>query len=136
MSKCSMISKRRLWSALALFVVGGLMSTASEEAAAEESLVYVGTYTSGASAGIYVFRFNSETGSTTGAMLAAETDNPSFVAIHPNGEWLYAVNELGVFEGESAGALSSFGINRDGLGLKVGFGQPLPLAGQEQAEAL
>ena len=48
---------------------------------------------------------------------AAETENPSFVAIHPNGEWLYAVNEVGDYEGESAGALSAYTINSKTGGL-------------------
>src|SRR5690606_29462758 len=44
--------------------------------------------------------------------LAAGTANPSFVALHPGGTFLYAVNELGEFEGEKSGAVTSFAIDR------------------------
>lgn len=58
-------------------------------------LMYVGTYTgsSGKSKGIYAFRFDSATGKAMPLGLAAETANPSFVAIHPNRKYLYAVGE-------------------------------------------
>lgn len=108
-----MSSKLRTWRAAAALALG----VVAQSAAAQDYFVYVGTYTRGMSAGIYVFRFNDETGATTGAMLAAETDNPSFVAIHPDGNWLYAVNEVGDYAGESAGAVSSFTINRETGGL-------------------
>ena len=53
--------------------------------------VYVGTYTDGTSRGIYRFTFDPATGATTEPVLAAETKNPSFLALHPNGRFLYAV---------------------------------------------
>ena len=55
--------------------------------------MYVGTYTDGASKGIYTFRFDPSTGKATEPSLAAETSNPSFLALHPNGRFLYAANE-------------------------------------------
>src|SRR5256714_14258366 len=39
--------------------------------------------------------------------------NPSFLAIHPNGRVLYAVNELEKYKGKPTGAVSAFGIARD-----------------------
>jgi 6-phosphogluconolactonase len=44
-------------------------------------------------------------------VLAAETNNPSFLAIHPNHRFLYAVGELGRFQGKNSGAISSFAID-------------------------
>lgn len=55
--------------------------------------VYMGTYTNGQSKGIYQCEFNAVDGSLTSATLAAETSSPSFLAIHPNNRFLYAVNE-------------------------------------------
>jgi 6-phosphogluconolactonase len=60
---------------------------------AQDRIVYVGTYTSGASKGIYAFRFNSSTGKMTEPTLAAENSNPAFLVAHPNGKFLYAANE-------------------------------------------
>jgi len=57
--------------------------------------MYTGTYTSGASKGIYVSRYQPQKGRVTKPVLAADTGNPSFLTIHPNHKWLYTVNENG-----------------------------------------
>jgi 6-phosphogluconolactonase len=78
-------------------------------------LVYVGTYTMEAgspSKGIYAYRFNSDTGELVPIGLAAETTNPSFLAVHPNHRFLYAVNETGNYQGQKSGAVSAFAIDR------------------------
>ncbi len=81
--------------------------------AADEFLVYFGTYTSGESRGIYAYRFEGASGKLTSLGLAAESENPSFLAIHPNGRYLYSVSELSGDGGETAGAVSSFTINKE-----------------------
>jgi 6-phosphogluconolactonase len=63
-------------------------------AAPREYFMYVGAYTFKGGKGIYAYRFNSETGKLTPMGLAAETVNPSFLAIHPNRRFLYAANEF------------------------------------------
>lgn len=55
--------------------------------------VYLGTYTDGGSQGIYTCEFDLKDGSLTPVKLAAETINPTFLAFHPTGKYLYAVNE-------------------------------------------
>ena len=37
--------------------------------------------------------------------------DPSFLAVHPNGKYLYAVNEIGNFNGGTSGAVSAFAID-------------------------
>jgi 6-phosphogluconolactonase len=76
-----------------------------------EVRVYFGTYTGAESKGIYVGQFDSATGAITSVKLAAETKNPSFLAIHPNRQYLYAVGELGSFAGKRGGAVSAFRID-------------------------
>lgn len=71
-----------------------------------EWIVYVGTYTRPPSKGIYAYRFNAATGVLTSLGLAAEASNPSFLAVHPNERFLYAVGE------DSKGSVSSFAIDR------------------------
>ena len=78
---------------------------------AEEYLVYVGTYTGQKSKGIYAYRFNARTGSVAALGVAGETVNPSFLAIHPNQKYLYAVNEVGDFAGGHTGAVSAFALD-------------------------
>ncbi|MEK6236538.1 MAG: lactonase family protein, partial [Planctomycetales bacterium] len=73
---------------------------------------YVGTYSRGESKGIYLYHLDMKSGRFTPAGLAAESANPSFVAIHPNGRLLYAVNETGDFGGEKSGAVSAFSVDQ------------------------
>ena len=58
----------------------------------KEFLVYVGTYTSGESEGIYTYRLNMETGELFQQTTTGTIENPSFLALHQNGEYLYAVS--------------------------------------------
>jgi 6-phosphogluconolactonase len=73
--------------------------------------VYVGTYTDGTSRGIYRLTFDAATGTMSEPVLAVETKNPSFLALHPNGRFLYAVGEISSFEGQKTGAVSAFAID-------------------------
>ncbi|MFC6964262.1 lactonase family protein [Halocatena marina] len=57
------------------------------------SLAFVGTYTNNESEGIYGYRLNSEAGEFEALGTTMVGDNPSFLTIHPSGEFLYAVNE-------------------------------------------
>jgi 6-phosphogluconolactonase len=71
----------------------------------------VGTYTGGESRGIHRFELHPATGAWTDPILAGESENPSFLVLHPNGRVLYAVNELGAFAGATMGAVSAFAID-------------------------
>jgi 6-phosphogluconolactonase len=75
--------------------------------------IYIGTYTEDGSKskGIYAYRFDPAAQEITAIGLVAETINPSFLAIHPNHRFLYAVNEVGKYKGQSSGAISAFAID-------------------------
>ena len=53
--------------------------------AAETITVFFGTYTGGQSKGIYKCHFDLDSGVLSDLQVAAETVNPSFLAIHPTG---------------------------------------------------
>ena len=75
-------------------------------------LVYVGTYTNKTeSKGIYAYSFDPGTGKLSSLGVAAESEDPSFLALHPSGKYLYAVNETDHFGGQKSGALSAFSID-------------------------
>tara|TARA_B100000700_G_scaffold5613_2_gene6137 strand:+ start:3530 stop:4711 length:1182 start_codon:yes stop_codon:yes gene_type:complete len=74
-------------------------------------LVYIGTYTGPESEGIYTFEFDRKSGKLTSVNQPAKTSNPSFVAVHPSGDFLYAVNEDAEFNGEKGGGITSFSID-------------------------
>ena len=86
----------------------------SNEAQMDGDLIYVGTYTdAGRSDGIYLIRMDRPSGQLRRVGSIAAGANPSFLAIHPNGRVLYAVNELEKYNGRATGAVSSFAIARD-----------------------
>lgn len=80
---------------------------------AEQFHVYFGTYTGAKSKGIYVSRFDTVTGKLSEAQLAAETRNPSFLAVHPSERFLYAVGEVNESQGKPSGAVSAFSLNAE-----------------------
>lgn len=86
---------------------------ASASAASEgKYLFYVGTYTEGTqSKGIYAYRYDAASRQITALGLAAETTNPSFLAIDPTGRFLYAVNEIQNYKGPNSGGVSAFAID-------------------------
>jgi len=75
-------------------------------------IIYVGTYTGPKSQGIYGYRFVASTGQLTPLGLVAETTNPSFLAVDPSRRFLYAVNEVGEYQGQKSGGVSAFSIDR------------------------
>lgn len=78
----------------------------------KELLLYVGTYTSKGSEGIYVYRFDAETGSLSKIHTVKSVVEPSFLTIDKSRKFLYAVNETEDYEGKKSGAVSAFAIDR------------------------
>jgi 6-phosphogluconolactonase len=75
-------------------------------------LVFVGTYTNKtASKGIYAYRFDPGIGKLSPLGVAAESEDPSFLAVHASGKYLYAVNEIDHFGAQKSGAVSAFSID-------------------------
>jgi 6-phosphogluconolactonase len=94
-------------------------------------MAYIGTYTrrearvlGGNSEGIYVYRFDPATGGLDYSSKIAGVDNPSFLALHPQGRYLYAVNEVDDFGGQPTGAVSSFAVDPASGGLTFLNQQP------------
>ena len=95
--------------------VGVLCLMLAMPAAAQDDLrVYFGTYTRGESEGIYLSQLDTKSGKLTDAELVAKTENPSFLALHPSGKFLVAVNEVAEFQGQPGGGLTTFAIGPQG----------------------
>ncbi len=88
-----------------------LLASFAATSSAAEHWVYVGTYTRGDSDGIYVARFDDETGELGEPKLAAKAVNPSFLGVHPNGRFLYAVGEISNFGGTKEGGVTAFSLD-------------------------
>jgi len=88
----------------------GVMATVSLPTSAsvnQDRLLWVGTYTSGKSEGIYIYGM-----SATGALHqigSVKSSNPSFLVVNP-GRFLYAVNEVSELDGKHTGGVSAFAI--------------------------
>lgn len=86
-----------------------LLALGATAALAADAPFYLGTYTKpDASKGIYRCVLDTETGKLTPPALVAETPNPTFLAIHPRGTFLYAANET------DPGEVSAYAIAADG----------------------
>src|SRR5262249_25070941 len=77
-----------------------------------QRILYVGTYTSGKSEGIYIFTFNESTGELVYSNTIKGVTEPSFLAIDGKDRFLYSVNETTEFKGKPTGALSAFSLDR------------------------
>jgi 6-phosphogluconolactonase len=91
----------------------GSAAPAGEPAAAvgDPMLVYVGTFTGPNQAqGISVYRMDGASGALT-PLFAIPADNPSFLALHPQQRYLYAVNSVNDYEGRRSGAVSAYAVD-------------------------
>jgi 6-phosphogluconolactonase len=83
-----------------------------EHVLSQENFLLVGTYTSGNSEGIYVYKFNSKTADAR-LTSSIKTSNPSFLAISPNQKYVYAVNEnADSTQHTITGFVSAFSFNK------------------------
>lgn len=74
--------------------------------------VYMGTYTSGKSEGIYLYELTSS-GALEFLSVASGISNPSYLAIAPQKRYLYAVSEVGASSGKPGGGVSAFSIDQE-----------------------
>jgi 6-phosphogluconolactonase len=95
-----------------ILVIAIATASAAKDSPKNKYLLFVGTYTERESKGIYSFRFDAASFELTSLGAAAETANPSFLAIDPRRHFLYAVNEVQTYKGANSGRVSAFAINQ------------------------
>jgi len=81
---------------------------------AKKHILYVGTYTKGMTNGIFVYKFNDQSGKLVDLKIPAVSNNPSFLTISANKKFLYAVGELDNLDTNQSGGLSAFSIDPEG----------------------
>jgi 6-phosphogluconolactonase (cycloisomerase 2 family) len=108
-----MVSRRRILKGAAVFATAAQAPILADDDDHRPAsiLAYVGSYTPNGQ-GIYLFSMNTSTGALTQIKVAAAVPSPSWIAIHPQGRYLYAVNEISNFNGTTSGSVSAFSINR------------------------
>src|SRR3954469_7394298 len=103
---------RRCVALLALFSFAASYSRATATDG-KELWAYFGTYTNnGKSKGIYCYKLDLASGKLTSVGVTEGIKNPSFLAIHPSGKFLYAVSEVNDADGKPGGAVSAFSLDR------------------------
>lgn len=81
----------------------------NSSAHAREARFYLGCYTnSGKAEGIYTAVLDTETGKLSEPVLAAKAKNPGFLALSPDGKYLYAAME------DKSGAVGAYKVAADG----------------------
>ena len=74
---------------------------------AKDCFVYIGTFTDESSQGIYVSRLDMESGKLSDPELAVAADSPNYLAVSPDGHFLFAATR----GAKQPGAIASFAID-------------------------
>ena len=88
---------------------------------AQNFYLFAGTYTDSGSKGIYVYRFNEQTGKATWVSNTDSATNPSYFIVSKNGNFVYTVNET---SGINPGSVSAFSFNKNKGTLKLLNSEP------------
>ncbi|HYV14310.1 MAG TPA: lactonase family protein [Pyrinomonadaceae bacterium] len=108
-------SRRQFLQAGGIGVFGVIASRASAWSNQNHHFtMYVGTYTSGKSEGIYGYHIPSGAPIAIQRFTSSRSVNPSFLAIDESKRYVYAVNEVGEYAGKPGGGVSAFKIEEKG----------------------
>jgi 6-phosphogluconolactonase len=94
-----------------------LNSKGEQDSSQKRRFVYLGTYTRDREEGIHIFEMNLSSGELRQVGSVSGVKNPSFLAIHPNQEYLYCVCEVDDMSGKPNGAVFAFSIEPGSGGL-------------------
>lgn len=92
------------------------------ESARKAPTVFIGTYTEkegSRSKGVYVYRMDPVSGELALLWEAEGIINPSYLALHPQRRFLYAVNEVPAFGVQEGGGVSALAIDGESDDLKL-----------------
>lgn len=105
------ISRRSFMKEAALASLAAKAGLAEGKTIQDKQLLFVGTQTGPASKGIYAFEWDAARGSLKELGLAAESDNPTFLALSPDNKRLYAANEINEYQSAKSGSISGFTVD-------------------------
>ncbi|QJD78031.1 lactonase family protein [Spirosoma rhododendri] len=98
--------KKQLLAALCLLTGIGAQAQSGRE------IMYVGTYSVRGSEGIYVFSFDRKTGTMTPVQSVKNDKNPSFLALHPSGRYVYSADEGAENGPAKTGTVSAYSVDK------------------------
>ena len=82
---------------------------------AQKEILYVGTYSQRDSKGIYVFKVDRKNLDFKIIQTISSWSDPNFLAIHPNGKYLYSVVAIEDGDGIKQDAAAAFKIDKSGM---------------------
>jgi 6-phosphogluconolactonase len=96
-----------------LALIAGAAVVSATVAGAAEIPLYIGTSGNpdADDAGIYLCRFDADTGTLSPPQFAAHVRRPSFLAAHPGGRFLYACDEMVDSAGKKSGGTMGFAVD-------------------------
>lgn len=100
------------------FAMAPLLLAAQTSPKSRHYHLLTGTYTSGDSEGIYVYRFDTQTGELRHVYTTKGIENPSFITLSPDGRFAYAVSE------QSEGKVYAYRFNQSTGALELLNQQP------------
>lgn len=74
--------------------------------------LFIGTYAHAEQPGVYACTFDTDTGALAELTSHTGITRPSFLIVHPNNEWVYAVCELGITSHDTPGSLFALKYDR------------------------
>lgn len=77
-----------------------------------KEILYVGTFSERGSKGIYVLELDPGTSEFTHLQSISDKQSPSFLTLHPNGQYLYAVNREGLTKEDPNGSVTAYAIDQ------------------------
>lgn len=95
---------------VSLFVLSSMINVAGNHVTDNPlQSFFIGTYTDGESRGVYEANLNTSNGKLSFPVLAAQSNNPSFLALSADKRFLLAVNEI-----NENGTIESFAVSQKG----------------------
>jgi 6-phosphogluconolactonase len=104
-------SRRKALKGLAIAPLAARAWLAEASEAKSSRTLFVGTQTAAGSKGIYSYKWDPAKGELEALGVAAAAENPTFLALSPDGKYMYAANELDSFQGKKGGGVSSFTVD-------------------------
>jgi 6-phosphogluconolactonase len=105
------VDRRKVIQGLAVSTFASRAWWAEAAEAGSGKTLFAGTQTGPASKGIYSCKWDPAKGALGPLGLAAEAENPTFLALSPDAKYLYAANEVDSFNGTKGGGVSAFTVD-------------------------
>jgi 6-phosphogluconolactonase len=94
-----------------LFLIVASYLYLSTNAQEKKEILYVGTFSTRGSQGIYAFTFNRAKRTLTPLQTIPSLESPTYLAVHPSGKFLYSVNRGKADAADNGGSVSAYGID-------------------------